>query len=321
MQNVAMPNFATDPHPRKLSKKGWTLLGITAAIVIAIYTLVVVFYSVEGGSTFSDSDQAPTTGISAILEPISVTPEASVATLRITLASNDKAIEAPDGRAADNIRVTVSGPDGSQEVRIVQGGAFGRAEIEVGISGELAQYPFDTYSGNYFVTADFFDRESGGVNQTRETIPVLVTTRGAVNGWDTEFAVEYTAAPDAVVSIGFERAFSTKLFALVLVTLAFIVSLIALVISLLVFSNRRKIEIALLAWSGSLIFALPILRTYLPGAPPIGAAVDIYVFLWSIVMAFVAVFLIVAAWISQKGAELRQEYESSNEPTGQSHGT
>ena len=314
------PEFATDPHPRKLSKKGWVLLGVTLAMVVAVYALVVAFYSAEGGSTFSDSDQAPTSGISATMEPISISPDASVASFRITLASNDKAIEDPDGRAADNIRVTVSGPDGSQEVRILQGAAFGRAEIEVGISGELAQYPFDTYSGVYFVSADFFDRESGGANQTRETIPVVVTTRGAVNGWDTNFAVEYTPAPDAVISVGYERAFSTKLFAIVLISLAFIVALIALVISFLVFSNRRKIEIALLAWSGSLIFALPILRSYLPGAPPIGAAIDIYVFLWSIVMSFVAVFFIVAAWISQKGAELRQEYESSTESAGKSNG-
>jgi hypothetical protein len=320
MKNIATPDFVADPHPRKLSKRGWALLGVTIAIFIAVYTLVVAFYSAEGGSTFTDSDQAPATGISAIMEPISITPDSSVAAFRITLASNDSSVEDPDGRAADNIRVTVSGPDGSQEVRILQGAAFGRAEIEVGISGELAQYPFDTYTGVYFVAADFFDREVGGVNQSREAIPVTVTTRGAVNGWESNFVVEYTAAPDAVVSVTYERAFSTKLFALVLVALALIVSLIALVISLLVFSNRRKIEIALLAWSGSLIFALPILRTYLPGAPPIGAAIDIYVFLWSIVMSFVAVFFIVAAWISQKGAELRQEYESTTDSAGQSHG-
>ncbi len=321
MSSDPVTHFVTDPHPRKISARGWTLLGLTLAIVIAVYVLVVAFYSTEGGSTFVDSDQAPTSGISATMEPIAINPDASLATFRITLASNDEAIENPDGRAADNIRVTISGPDGSQELRILQGAAFGRAEIDVGISGELAQYPFDSYTGIYFVTADFFDRESGGVNQTREVIPVLVTTRGAVNGWDTDFAVEYTPAPDAVISVGFERAFSTKLFAIVLVSLAFIVALIALVISFLVFSNRRKIEIALLAWSGSLIFALPILRSYLPGAPPIGAAIDIYIFLWAIVMSFVAVFLIVAAWISQTGAELRQEYGSTVDSTGDSHAT
>jgi Domain of unknown function (DUF4436) len=304
MRNLAAPDYVDDPHPRKLSKRGWTLLLLIGAAVIAVYTLVVAFYSAEGGSTFVESDNAPAVGISAVLEPISISPDESTASFRVTLSSDDQAIEDPDGRAADNIRVTVSGPEGSQEIRIPQGSAFGRAELVLGISGELASYPLDTYQGIYFITADFFSRESGGINQSRESIPVSVTTRGAVNGWDSVLTVENTAAPAAIVSVSFDRAFSTKLFAFVLLTLAFLVSVIALVISLLVFSNRRKIEVALLAWTGSLLFALPILRTYLPGAPPIGAAIDIYVFLWTIVMSFVAVFFVSASWISQKGAEL-----------------
>lgn len=321
MINLTAPEFVDDPHPRKLSRRGWALLALTAAAIIAVYTLVVAFYSAEGASTFTQTGNGPAEGISAVVEPISISPDESMASFRITLASNDPAIEDTDGRAADNIRVTVSGPDGSQEVRILEGAAFGRAEVVLGVSGELASYPFDSYDSVYFISADFFDRETGGINQSRESIPVSVTTRGAVNGWDAVISVEYTAAPSAIVSVEFERAFSTKLFAIVLIALAFLVALLALVISLLVFSNRRRIEVALLAWSGSLLFALPILRTYLPGAPPIGAALDIYVFLWTIVMAFVAVFFISASWISQKGAQLRQDYESTTEQVSDSRGT
>ena len=320
MRNIAAPDFVDDPHPRKLSKRGWTLLGFTALIIVVIYTLVVAFYSTEGASTFTVTSEPPSQGISAVIEPIAISPDQSLASFRITLASNDSAIEDANGRASDNIRLTVSGPDGSQEIRIPEGSAFGRAEVSLGISGELAEYPFDGYSAVYFVVADFFDRETGGVNQSREPIPVTVTTRGAVNGWDGAINVEYTAAPAAVVSVEFERAFSTKLFALLLITLSFIVAALALIISLLVFSNRRRVEAALLAWTGSLLFALPILRSYLPGAPPIGAAIDIYVFLWSIVMSFVAVFFVAAAWVSQTAAKLRLDEHKKPVKAGQSHG-
>jgi hypothetical protein len=320
MRNIAAPEFVNDPHPRKLSKRGWTFLGFTALIIILVYTLVVAFYSTEGASTFTVTDEPPSQGISAVIEPIAISADESLASFRITLASNDSSIEDENGRASDNIRLTVSGPDGSQEIRIPQGSAFGRAEVSLGISGELAEYPFDSYSAVYFVVADFFDRETGGVNQTRESIPVTVTTRGAVNGWDGAINVEYTAAPAAVVSVEFERAFSTKLFALLLIALSFFVAALALFISLLVFSNRRRVEAALLAWTGSLLFALPILRSYLPGAPPIGAAIDIYVFLWSIVMSFVAVFFVVAAWVSQTAAKLRLHEEKEPAKVGHSHG-
>lgn len=320
MRNPAAPDYVDDPHPRKLSKRGWTLLALTAALIAAIYTLVVAFYSAEGGSTFVPSDNQPEGGITATFEPISINPDTAVSAFRISLGSADPAIEDPNGRAADNIRLTVSGPDGSQEIRVPQGLALGSSELSLGISGELAEYPFDYYLGTYFVSADFYDRETGGVNLSREAIPVTIQTKGAINGWDNVLTAENTAAPAAVVSVEYERAFSTKLFAIVLISLAFIIALLALVISLLVFSNRRKIEVALLAWTGSLLFALPILRTYLPGAPPIGAAIDIYVFLWAVVMSFLSVFFVAASWISQKGAELRQNYEDEIENAGSTHG-
>ena len=65
------------------------------------------------------------------------------------------------------------------------------------------------------------------------------------------------------------------------------------------FSNRRKAEVALLSWSAALLFALPLLRTYLPGAPPIGAAIDIYIYLWVIVIAVISAMLSVIAWVRQ----------------------
>jgi hypothetical protein len=302
------PDFTEDPHPRQLSKRGWSLLGVTALIVVVIYWLVVSFYSSEGGSSFESEATVNRGGISINFEPIGVSPDTSNASFRMVMSSDDETISDADGRAVDNIRVTVGGPDGSQEIRIPQGTAFGRAEVVLGVAGELAQYPFDSYSGVYFVNADFYDRQTGGVNETKGAIPLEVTSVGAINGWNSALGVSSTGSFGVGLSADFDRAFSTKLFALVLLALAALTSLLALFISVLVLSNRRKVEAALLAWTGSLLFALPILRTYLPGAPPIGAAIDIYVFLWTVVMAFIAVFFIAASWVGQRGAELETVY-------------
>jgi hypothetical protein len=265
---------------------------------------VVSFYSSEGASSFESAANTNMSGIDINFEPIGLSPETSNASFRMVMSSNDASISDASGRAVDNIRVTVSGPDGSQEIRIPQGTAFGRAEVVLGVSGEPAQYPWDSYSGSYFVDADFFDRQSGGANETKGEIPINIASSGAINGWDSSLDVVSTATSSLILGAEFSRAFSTKLFALVLLALATVVSLIALFISILVLSNRRVVESALLAWTGSLLFALPILRSYLPGAPPIGAAIDIYVFLWTVVMAFIAVFFIAISWVGQRGAEL-----------------
>jgi len=53
----------------------------------------------------------------------------------------------------------------------------------------------------------------------------------------------------------------------------------------------------------SLLFALPLLRSYLPNSPPIGAAIDIYIYLWVIIMAMLAAVLIIIATIMQRSTK------------------
>ena len=60
----------------------------------------------------------------------------------------------------------------------------------------------------------------------------------------------------------------------------------------------------MLSWAAALLFALPLLRNYLPNAPPVGASIDIYVYLWVIVAAVTGLVMLVVAWIRQKRAEL-----------------
>ena len=70
---------------------------------------------------------------------------------------------------------------------------------------------------------------------------------------------------------------------------------------------------ALLSWAAAVLFALPLLRTYFPNSPPVGASVDIYVYLWVIVAAVIAAALVVVAWVRQNGATLVAHYEAQVE--------
>jgi hypothetical protein len=62
-----------------------------------------------------------------------------------------------------------------------------------------------------------------------------------------------------------------------------------------------------LGWTASLLFALPLLRTYLPNSPPVGAAIDVYLYLWVIVAAVAASVIVVLAWVTQTRRVLRDE--------------
>jgi hypothetical protein len=54
----------------------------------------------------------------------------------------------------------------------------------------------------------------------------------------------------------------------------------ALTIGSMVFLGTRKIEAALIAALGTMVFSVPALRNVLPGAPPLGVRADAFVFLW-----------------------------------------
>jgi hypothetical protein len=86
-----------------------------------------------------------------------------------------------------------------------------------------------------------------------------------------------------------------------------LLAVIALWVALLVMTNRRRVEAALLGWTASLLFALPLLRTYLPNSPPVGAAIDVYLYLWVIVAAVAASVIVVLAWVTQTRKVLRDE--------------
>jgi hypothetical protein len=89
--------------------------------------------------------------------------------------------------------------------------------------------------------------------------------------------------------------------------MAITVSVLAFIAAILTLTNRRRFEVALLTWNGALLFALPLLRNYLPGSPPIGAAIDIYVYLWVILFAVVSLVFMVIAWAEQRKADLVEE--------------
>ena len=184
-------------------------------------------------------------------------------------------------------------------MKLQAGDSLSRMEVQVGLDGEEVQYPLDTHTGLFVVQADSYERETGGPFVSTGDIPVGLQGTSGVAGWDTGYDLPQTLSPAAMGSITFTRAFTTKAFALVLILLVMALSALALVVSLLVYTNRRKAEVALLGWSASLIFALPLLRTYLPGSPPIGAAIDIYIYLWVIVIAVISAMLSVIAWVRQ----------------------
>lgn len=309
---MALPDPHEIPKPRAVTARGWAIAIVVTLFVGIAYLLVAVFYNVEGGVTFTGANPDSGEGIAMRIEPVAVDAARGSATLHLSFQSTDPALIDPETqRTLVDVRFLIASLSGSQELKFPAGVALGQQDIAVGVSGEQAQYPFDTHSGYVTVIADTYDKKPDGSVVSTGAIPIN-TSMGesevgyGVNGWDT--TIEARSLPASVeLEVVFQRAFSTQVFALVLLGLVVLLAGIALAVGLLTATRRRRVEVGLMAYGASLVFALPALRQYLPNAPPIGASIDVYLYLWVIVAAIVAITLIVISWMSQTRTALLSE--------------
>src|SRR5690606_35559079 len=101
---------------------------------------------------------------------------------------------------------------------------------------------------------------------------------------------------DTDITIG--RSFSTVAFAIVLTASLILMAVIALLVSISVLRRARDMELIFLGWIAGMLFAVPALRNFLPGQPPIGSWVDFLIVLWVVVSLIVSLALLVFAWFS-----------------------
>jgi hypothetical protein len=295
---------AIDPLPR--TRRGWIALGVAAVVVMTAFVLVVRFYNVEGGSVV-DGGLAPADdgGVVASIEPLSVNADEGVSRIHVTLLDRGSGLVDENERLTENLRLTVTTGLGPVETRFPAGTLLGQTEVEVRLTGEAAAYPFDEHGAFMTLMLDGYDKEPDGSLVSIGDVPLGLSGSGGVNGWDTTMTLTPGFREEASAGLAFERAFSTIVFALLILTISAVLGLLALIVGLRAFAGRRVTEAAMLGWSAALLFALPALRNYLPNGPPFGAAIDMYAFLWIMVAAGVAAMLLVVAHSAQPGASAR----------------
>ena len=298
------------PQPRPLTRRGGWVLVVIGLVIVVLYALVVHFYNAEGGNVTSGGLQTTkTSGIIATIDPVDVNAEKDRATLNISLGAQGTEILDTNGKLKNATRILVSSSLGTQEVKYAAGEPLGRFESLIGVDGEQALYPFDTHVGDFQISAEIYKSDGSGGLETLGFTKVGLQQGGGVSGWDTVNSFPTQMLEQSGGEVSFTRSFSTKVFAILMLVLVALLSGTTLIVSALVFTNRRKAEVGLMAWAGGVLFALPLLRNYLPYGPPVGAAIDIYIYLWAIVAAVSAVTLFVIGWVRQNRAVLEAARE------------
>lgn len=297
-------------------------MGLSAFLLAGAFWATLTGYDAEGGvTTIGGLGATADEGVIVTVDPVSVDPLAGTAVFHLAFDAQGSQYLDENARLVQGTRITVTSGSGIQEVRFPAGAAAKAMDTTIAIDGEFAQYPFDEHSGSFFVDIDTYETQGGAIVSTGEVPVGLQATSAGVNGWDTtlELPTTFGTGLESAAIVTFQRAFSTQVFAFVLIALAAILGVLTLSVALLVFTTRRRVEVTFLPWTAGVLFALPLLRNYLPNSPPIGAAIDIYVYLWTIVASVVALVLVVIAWARKNRAELeaelaRREREASGAP-------
>ena len=289
------------------------MLAVGVVVMAMLYAVVVHFYDADGGSvTKGGIGLTAVTGIIVTVDPVGVEPATDQLTLNVSLGAQGPGIVDANQALIKPIRVLVVSSLGTQEVRYAAGEPLGRFESVVGLEGEQARYPFDSYQGLFVVTVQTLGPPSVKGSAATTALPVGLQSDTGVSGWDTVSTFSDGMAANGVSEFNLTRSFSTRIFALLMLSLVIVLSGVALLVASLVFTGRRRAEVPLLTWAGAVLFSLPLLRTYLPYGPPVGVAIDVYVYLWAIVAAVSAVVLLVSGWLRQNKAVLKAARDHSH---------
>lgn len=320
-------SFGFEPLPQ--TRRGWVALVVTGVLFVVAFFLVVRFYDAEGGSTTTGASTVVdgVDGVVVTVEPILVDANVNEARVHLRFAAQGpNLVDTQDGRLTQNVRVTITDPSGVTEYKFPSGTLAGQRDQVIGLDGDSSQYPFDLHESALLFTAETYTKNADGSLTSVDSFPVQLEGQGGVNGWNAQISLSPSVdvSLPSLASLTFTRAFSTQVFALLIIAIAGVLALMTLVTAALVQANRRPAEAALLSWTAALLFALPALRNYLPNGPPFGASIDMYAYLWFMLAAGVASVLVVVGWNGQRLAErhrLERDQAKAVSGSGGSHAT
>lgn len=311
MDSLPYDSLAAAPLPRSFTPRGWVVFGALVGVFAIVWLIVFATYKVAGTTEGETAPPAePVDGIGILLEPRAFDPAENAMTVRLQFLPTGELMN-PDGSLTQDVVVSFESFSGFTEVTLARGRQAATQEIMIGTEGNYATYPLDTYNASVGVIADAVVRDDGGQITDKVPIPIATQITGSVDGWDLIVSNPNPGPTDYVeATMNLDRSGNTLLFAFFLLGLMTILVIVGIALATLTATHRRSLGVDLLGWFATLLFALPFLRQVLPGAPPVGAAIDVYVFLWLLAFTLVSTVVVVVAWLRQNRATLLKAHHT-----------
>jgi hypothetical protein len=157
--------------------------------------------------------------------------------------------------------------------------------------GESLRYPFDTYEGELLAIVK---------TSTGKTVPSVVIARNAADGWTLSKELTHRGTKSFGLALHIGRASDAQLYAVFILALMWALAIAGVVMAwILVRDRRREIGGDILVYLAALLFALPLIRTLLPGNPGLGVLADFVVYFWVEAVVGITLVVLLFVWIER----------------------
>jgi hypothetical protein len=286
------------------------------AIAVIVYVLVVLLYASSGRqlslNTGADAEPDPD-AVTIVMTPQSVNGAAERITMDVEITPPLDLMSDDSPTLIAPLSVIISPVDGEQSIELAEGAIPSTKTVAIKAPGAIENWPFDRYEQDSLIVVAYTIEDG-----VKVPLDARVDMEGYVSGWSFDAKIrtssDYTFEgadgvehPLDVIDLSAGRSGSTMAFGFLLLALLVVMPTLVLIVSISVFTGRRKVEATLMSWIGAMLFATIPLRTFLPGSPPIGSWIDFLIVLWVIAALIAGLVIYIAAWNRWGSPDPRRE--------------
>ena len=289
---------------RELRRSRWRMVLIGGALVLVVY-YGLVFTSMRG----NDSNTVALDETRLAHPPDRITLQVEAADLDTGNGSLDLQIRpVPHGNFESARPGELSVP---LQLQVVSSGGpaesfdFPAAQlvdpvaVSIDTSGGAHGFPFDRPRMDFRLAA-----LSG-----EQLVPIDVKMADGTEGWNLSGTVR---GDDGVLRVAVDAGRETLAISFAIFYIAGIVVIALITVAVIGGAVARgRVDFNQIIWLGAMLVAIPAVRNEMPGVPPIGTAVDLFVFFPSIVIVGVALLAGVVVLAVVEAAEARAEPATS----------
>jgi uncharacterized membrane protein YhaH (DUF805 family) len=291
------------PGPHRITKR--QLFGVVASILMLaiLWVTALANYAAEP-KPLKAAPISQGEGVRATVRALSFNVATQTLEVEIKMKVTSGLID-KRGMLTQALILRAVDDEGVQKLQFEKGDPLTADSILMQMDGDTSLYPFDSYSSSFSLLAETMD-DKGVI----APLTLSVGTAHAETGWYTRYSVTQGASDEAKITlIDMKREAFHIAFAILLAILMLLLSLMAIFVAYLCVTNRRASDPGLIGMMVALLFALPFVRSIMPGDPPIGNLVDVTVFVWAMLLATLSTILVMFAWLKQSQAALHHDRE------------